>query len=143
MKEIKTVTINGIERTAVNKLARVATMPAKETDVYKIELPSCVKVYDAPLKTKAVPRYLEDLIGTKRGKMTVVGYLGYQATPSYNRNKRHPPHKWLVKCICGKYEVRDGYKWRRGLKSNTPDEGCAYCHYFTRKIAKGNNNSLN
>lgn len=143
MKEIKTVTINGIERTAVNRLARVVTMPAKEIDLYEQKIHPKERVFDAPPKTKAVPRYLEDLTGTKRGKMTIVGYIGYSFGPNRKNQKKHPPHKWLAKCICGKYEIRDGYLWRKRMKNNTPDLGCAYCNQFERKQREAKIDSLN
>jgi hypothetical protein len=139
MSKVRTVTIKGMERIAVNKLAGIVTSPAKEIDLYEPDIILTQTVFDAPPKTKAVPSYLQDLTGSKRGKMTIVGYLGYIATSSYGRNNRHPPHKWLAKCVCGKYEIRDGSIWRKGLRKNTQDAGCCYCHNFENKKYELNN----
>jgi hypothetical protein len=58
----------------------------------------------------------EDLRGTTRGKLTIVGYL--------------EPKKLLGRCVCGNYEMRNAKAWRKGIKEDTPDLGCQFCRHL-------------
>jgi hypothetical protein len=111
---MRTVTINGTEKVAVNKTARIVTSPQEE---YKPNKKLNQDIWEAPPTTHIipVPEGKTNLVGTKRGWMIIVGYFG--------------KNKWLAKCVCGKYEKRDGKRWKKGLKNNIEDEGCAYCQH--------------
>jgi len=77
--------------------------------------------YDAPPATYKVHSGLSrDLTGMRRGKTVVVGYLGRN---SKNYGKR-VEQLWLVRCDCGKYEQRNGYRYYK--HRDKPDQ-CSEC----------------
>ena len=63
------------------------------------------------------PTVVEDLRGTRRGSMIVIGY---------DRRVKRGDHAWIARCDCGIYEVRRGRAWRRGL-ANTTVDSCQWC----------------
>ena len=71
---------------------------------------------------KPIPPDCTDLTGTVRGKITITGYLGKQRV-----------QKWQGKCECGATVVRQGIKWRKGLRNKTWDYGCAKCNWEYKK----------
>ena len=73
---------------------------------------------DAPMVCKPVPRDVQDFTRTRRGRLTVWGYLDKATT------KGHGP-LWLVRCDCGQYETRRA-KAFRGTNATQPD-GCQQC----------------
>ena len=115
-----TITVRDRECSPLNKKSAMAISGgyAFESDE---DNPLRQYAYDAPLNTQKVPRDLKNLIGTKRGRVTIVGYLGT------TESKRGRNGKWLGKCLCGKYVMRMGRSWRQGLNKNEDDTGCAYC----------------
>lgn len=62
------------------------------------------------------PRWCDDLRGTSRGRMTIVGYLDKA--------------NLLARCVCGNYERRDTKSWRKGVKNTTHDLGCQICRHL-------------
>jgi hypothetical protein len=86
---------------------------------------------DTPLPTIPVPREIRNLTGRTNGKMTIIGFLGKVKKSCRNE------HKWLAKCTCGRYEIRDGYKFRR-------HKGVDECRYCNRvKSMKHMHNDVN
>lgn len=72
-----------------------------------------------PPLAATIPEHIKPLINTRKGNLVCVGYLG---TTSKRRAKL------LVRCDCGKYEVRLANKWR------TPQYSCRcqFCEQLTK-----------
>lgn len=68
------------------------------------------------------PKSIENLIGRRREGVEIVAYLG--AIKKSNGWK----HKWLAKCSCGKFILRDGITWRKSVKRGFIDFGCHTCY---------------
>lgn len=66
-----------------------------------------------------VPDQIKELFGTRKGALVVVGYLGKTKHSSGNK------YRLLVRCDCGRYEVRVAKHWRR--KGNEIFEYCQFC----------------
>lgn len=113
---VKTVTIRGRECIPLNKRSAIAMSGGY---VYESENDIPRLAYDAPPSMQKVPSDIKDLTGTKRGRVTIVGYLGESETLSRR--------KWIGKCVCGKYVIRMGRSWKRGLNKNEGDRGCIHC----------------
>jgi hypothetical protein len=71
--------------------------------------------WDAPPKSKPIPKGQEDRRGQKVGRMTVVGY--YDSHPKKGS-------RWIVRCSCGDYETRLSKAIKN--QSNTRDR-CSKC----------------
>jgi len=80
--------------------------------------------FSTPLKTIKPPKEIENLTGSSRGNMTIIGYIG----------KPGRDHTWLAKCVCGNYETRNGFIWRKALRKNKKDHGCFHCLQHTSII---------
>ena len=124
---MNTVTIYDKELVPVNKQARIMTSPTNDMNIYSPNLPSG-SVTDAPPLAKSTrPRNIENLIGTKSGKITIYSYYYWNENATSKSKDKHPPHLWVGRCVCGRYEIRSGYKWRRKLRQSKEDKGCVYC----------------
>lgn len=77
-------------------------------------------VWGAPPKCKPVPPRIDDITGTRRGRMVIFGYWG--ARPKGGGHD----HKWVARCDCGRYEVRVGSRFVKGVRQRTGD-ACQYC----------------
>lgn len=66
------------------------------------------------------PEDVKKLIGERKGALVVVGYLGHHQSAQKNNKK----DRLLVRCDCGKYEVRVARRWR---KNNEIDNRCQFC----------------
>ena len=77
--------------------ARALSMRGEHEPTVKI--PEHHEHYDAPPKVQPVPENKTDRTGRRFGKLTVIGYL---------RTHRDRSGRWLVRCVCGQYEVRRG-----------------------------------
>jgi hypothetical protein len=73
-----------------------------------------------PLVT-SVTEAVKSLFGTRKGSLTVIGYLGSSSSGSA---------RLLVRCDCGKYEVRLSNRWRKHSGINNY---CQFCEY-TQKL---------
>lgn len=73
---------------------------------------------DTPIVCKPVPKDVQDFTRTRRGRLTVWGYLEKATTNG------HGP-LWLVRCDCGQYEARRA-KALKGANALKPD-GCQQC----------------
>lgn len=72
-----------------------------------------------PLPEGSRPRFCPDMTGAKAGRLTVVRY-----------HRSHPKKgaQWLVRCVCGDYELR----CTAALKTPHPDHKCEACAYFEK-----------
>jgi len=68
-----------------------------------------------------VPEPVKQLFGTRKGSLVAVGYLGRRD----NQQGKKTDQRLLVRCDCGKYEVRIARKWRRS--GNEIFERCQFC----------------
>lgn len=86
-----------------------------------------------PYVCLACPDKVDNLIGQKWGRITVIGFHG---TRRSGQKKAIVSQKWVVRCACGIYSVRTSQAIKR--KSN-PDECCGRCEYLNivRKRASG------
>lgn len=120
----KTVTIKGAERVPANKLALIVTQPSEK---HYYDAPNTVANSQTIWKTPPImdekPPSGQNLIGTKRGMVTIVGY--------YGSNKTLKTSQWVAKCSCGNYILRNGKTWRKGLKNETFD-CCQICKHINR-----------
>lgn len=82
----------------------------------QLNVPSHMVHWDAPPKTSPPPAGKEYRVGKKYGKLTVIGYLGS------SRNSGRSS-QWLVRCLCGRYEMRNG----KAVEKGTPDDECMRC----------------
>ena len=78
-------------------------------------IPDHVRHWDAPPRILPVPSDTTDRTGRKFGRFTVIGYLGHH---------KKKGSRWLVKCLCGLYEMRG-----RKAVDNPENEGdgCLRC----------------
>lgn len=127
-KNYKTVTIRGRERVPVNKMAKLHTTPSPDSN-YVYENKSMDIIYDAPLPTREPDPSMIDLRGSKSNGVTIVGYIEAVRYKEPSGRKR-VSHKWLARCRCGKYVIRDGYKWRKSRKKGLDDCGCKECEHL-------------
>lgn len=117
----ETITVQGVERVPIDRTARRVTSPGVAyTPNFK---PYC-ETWDVPppLAPSDHPAFLtpefQDLTGTVRGRMRIIGYLGVR--PSGKGSG------WLARCSCGKYELRRSQSWKRGMADGS-DDMCAIC----------------
>lgn len=81
-----------------------------------------------PLSLKPVPAGMDDLSGTKFGRLTVIGY-------STDKSRR-----WVCRCSCGNYVLRR----TKAVVQAAPDAACPQCylmavskrHEFSRRTGK-------
>lgn len=81
------------------------------------------EVWDTPPEVVPlfeVPESIKQWFGTRKGSLVVVGYLGLRKTPSGTKK-----HRLLVRCDCGRYEVRRANHWRK--TGNEIYERCQFC----------------
>lgn len=133
----KTITIKGTERVPVDKTASLVTTPASQ-HYYKVpkKITGNFQSWDAPPPMYDKPPKIyqgENLIGTKRGMVEIVGY--------YGSNKVLKTSQWVARCACGRYELRNGKSWRKGLKNNKKD-CCSFCNHTQRMNYISNNIQL-
>ena len=114
--------LGGESRLPADTVARRVTAPTPKHAEYEAPSRPSVVTLDAPLPTIEPPRIVEDLRGERRGLMVIVGYLGRKDHPKRGKSR----HLWLGRCDCGKYEVRDAYKWRKGRGK---DDRCDVCNW--------------
>jgi hypothetical protein len=124
---MKTVTIREVERAPANKQSAIVTTPSEHLHYEYIRKEGHVKTWEVPPPMyNRPPRIIKggNLIGTRRGAMVIVGYHGHNTTRDGSR--------WVGKCACGRYELRNGITWRKGLKKETFD-ACNRCKQIINK----------
>lgn len=102
--------------TPVNKTAAMVT--GKGTSFEPEMDLSSVTRWDHRPHTYAVPKGTPDMTGKRQGRLTVVGYHGS------SKNNRSSPSRWVVRCVCGMYEIRAGKSLRN---ANNSDDRCYDC----------------
>lgn len=120
-----TVTINGTERVPVNKQSAIVTQQQEEPYEYFLKQ-NTIKVWDTPPPMYNKPPKIffgKNLIGTRRGAMVIIGY--------YGSGKKYS--QWVGKCACGRYEIRNGTAWRKGLAKDSFDACCRCKQIFHRQ----------
>lgn len=116
----RTYTVRGRESVPVDRTAARVVRPGIEFKPTDKKLGQ--ELWEVPPPTLRPPDGCDDLTGTRRGRMTIVGYLDSAGGKKGSR--------WLARCDCGKYERRAGPKWRKGLRDERPDHGCQHCQYL-------------
>lgn len=106
----KTYTVRGRECEPVDAVAARAMSGGAH---YTPEWRKPPHTMDAPLPTIPYPNREADLTGSVNGSMRILGYLGRD--------------KWLARCVCGKYERRQGIMWRRNLRDGKAGGPCCFC----------------
>jgi hypothetical protein len=79
--------------------------------------PNNREVWDTPPEVVPlfqVPLTIQALFGTRKGSLVAVGYLGKGARS----------HRLLVRCDCGRYEVRVVHRWK---KLRDVNNYCQFC----------------
>src|SRR5690349_19182039 len=79
---------------------------------------------EAPFQCELCPIQFRFLIGMRRGRVTIVGYMGYHWVSG--RRGRVQCHDFATRCDCGAYQVITSRALSR------PDNGthcCARCNY--------------
>lgn len=89
-------------------MIRVAAEPATPTGVNHWQAP--------PPAERSLPVSLADLAGQVFGRLTVL---------RYHRSHKKVGAQWLVRCVCGDYELRS----TKALLSAPPDHACAECSH--------------
>ena len=126
----ETITVRGHELLPTDAIARRVTQPGIH---YEPEFTPDDAVWDIPPATVPPPQNpdMKDITGTRRGKVTIVGYLSKDNVRTSTAARKRGGSAWLARCDCGRYIVRRYRAWRKGLAAETPDSGCPRCHYLT------------
>lgn len=114
-----TVTPRGIDSRGRDWTVRVAAEPVA---------PSGHNRWDSPPPAEGpLPHSTLDLAGKSYGRLTVMRYHG-------RRKNRGGGALWLVRCVCGAYEMRS----TKALYGDGPDKACGVCRYeeYIRDRAK-------
>jgi len=129
----KTVTIYEKELSPVNKQASLIIQPSKlARDDAEFKNKSSDKIFDGcPFVYDKVPKNIVSLVGTRRGKVVLVGFHSSGKSRKENDSNNG---KWVGKCDCGNFVIRNGKAWRGGLRNNIEDEGCARCNSVKNMI---------
>lgn len=72
-----------------------------------------------------LPEGIPNKIGKRRGQMTLVAYAG-PSSRAMGNSADVINHKWIARCDCGNFEVRNYLTWKK--KKSLPDE-CMECNY--------------
>lgn len=101
------------------------------------------EIWFAPPPVHKTPDDIEDFKGKRIGKMVIIGYLG---KTNFNGNKKSlskkgaKKQKWLARCDCGEYEIRNSYT----IKNTEGKDSCQKCKYLdylkSKKRTKEDNN---
>jgi hypothetical protein len=116
----------------MNRLALRVVLPASKEDLWQ---PRPRVTNDARFSRNALPiaplpetkSHRHDIIGGRRGRMTIVGYAADQSVT--NKHKV----RWVVRCDCGNFEHRK--QILRWLGTEAPDM-CAECRKRAHKIGR-------
>lgn len=122
MSSEPTRTVHGRERAPVDAMAARVTSPGEAG-------PDLSHIADRnwsvpPMHYPTPPDGTPSLIGSRLGRMQVVGYLYARYSGS---KKQTQEHKWLVRCDCGRYEARDGKNWRRQIRADEKTASATMC----------------
>ena len=121
--------------TALEPIDSVAQRVISRGSELKLNYRFRQEIWFAPPPTHKIPDDIEDLTGRKGGRITVFGYLGktgFNGNPKRSRTLGSAKKKWLVKCDCGSYEIRNG----KTAKNLDKDDACQYCRYLEKLKSK-------
>lgn len=80
---------------------------------------------DLPIVVLVTPYHIDNLVGKRTGRLTVIGYHGARI----NSAGEVIHHRWVVRCDCGRWTVRRS----RAIKSpKVADDCCDTCAHFRR-----------
>lgn len=88
------------------------------------KLDNCREYWETPpevIPLFQVPEPVRQLFGTRKGSLVAVGYLGRRD----NAQGKKTDQRLLVRCDCGRYEVRIARRWRK--TGNEIFERCQFC----------------
>lgn len=110
---------------AVEPIDRVAGRVVSAGEHYEFKKPNnCREVWDTPPEVVPlfqVPEIIKVLFGSRKGSLVAVGYLGRHKNNRNNKGEQ----RLLVRCDCGRYEVRSARRWRKA--GNEIYERCQFC----------------
>lgn len=115
---MKTVDFDRLASSApLNADAAKAVSMRGEADL-SLRLEDQFQHWECPQKTWPVPLGQQDYTGLKMGRLTVIGYYGAHWKKGYSL--------WLVRCVCGRYELRKGRNIRQPKPSTVHE--CRRCN---------------
>lgn len=85
--------------------------------------------FDAPPPMRPVPTSIPDLIGTKFGRLTVVGVLD----DCDGEPRKDKKALWVVRCVCGDYETRTSKAIRNLRNADDRCQMCAHLKHLQRR----------
>ncbi|MCK5235827.1 MAG: hypothetical protein KAR06_02485 [Deltaproteobacteria bacterium] len=82
------------------------------------------------------PKHVKNYKGLKFGRLTIIGY--HSTTKKHEGSGRGKAiHRWVAKCVCGRYELRRNHSIKKWLKCGDPNGiMCMKCRELER--LKGN-----
>lgn len=110
----------------VDKLAAIVTQKASWFNRHDYESSPGQKAMASRIQTSLQQRRkspvngAKNYIGQRRGRVTVVYYAGCRKD-----SQMETIHYWLVRCICGTYEIR----LSRSLAKNKGNDACDKCKH--------------
>jgi hypothetical protein len=111
-------TIHDLDRVITSDpIDRTAAMVTRKGVSYDPAKRITQRHWDCPPQMKPVPHGCENRIGTRFGRMEVVGY--------FCRSKKKGSI-WVVRCACGKYETRTT---KSIVNKNNDTDCCQICRH--------------
>ena len=116
---MKTTDFDALATSApVNRDAAVARDGSGDNYEPKVTQPARLH-WDAPPRLMPLPKEAENLAGRKMGRLTVIGYFG-----SHHKDRGS---RWVVRCLCGGYEVRTS----KAIRNPANKLDCCWkCHHL-------------
>lgn len=115
--------MNALHQTPINKTAALVVSRGCHFSPSMI-LPECRETWDVPpyaLGKKPPKGGSKNILGAQRGFLTVVSYVGGKRS-RYGAPETAQGGRWLVRCACGRYEIRRGRNMRK------PEfDACIFC----------------
>lgn len=113
---------DSFEPTPIDRVAGRVLSTGTHHEFKKVN--NCREVWDTPPEVVPlfqVPEPVKQLFGTRKGSLVVVGYMGRRD----NAQGKKVDQRLLVRCDCGRYEVRIARRWRK--PANAVFERCQFC----------------
>lgn len=119
-------------REPIDQVARRVTSPGIR---YRPNLKYSTKRWlNVPPIGDELPHGVTDMRGVRRGRMEIVGY--WKRVTVYGIDmyaKKKASHKWIGRCDCGIFEVRDGKRFRKKLGSVDMCHDCKHLEYIKQR----------
>lgn len=117
------------KRRAIDRMAARVTQPGPKYAALKPLKGNPVNPdQDVPFEMSDPPCSLENLVGVRRGSLTVVGYATWRGT-----SKSESPHRWCCRCVCGRYTLRKGKALRNERNTTDACDRCRELHFLKRQ----------